>query len=173
MPEGPISSKESSIKKLDLISSTGQSINLAEVYVQLQIYQDIFAQCMSGKLLLIDSKETFSNFFLCGNEYLHVVIDKPGLNRPFERIFRVYKVGDRKPVSNTGQSYDIYFCSDELISSNSILVSKSYKSSKIKDVILDILNKELKVEPNRIAKLEDTQGNFDFIIPGYLSLIHI
>lgn len=167
MANGPVSSKQSSIQKLDLINSGGQSINLAEIFVQLQIYQDIFAQCMSGKLLLVDSKETFTNFYLCGNEYLHLVIDKPGLNRPFERIFRVYKVADRKPTSNSGQMYDIYFCSDELISSNSMVVSKAYKSTKIKDVILDILNKELKVEPNRIAKLEDTQGNFDFIIPGY------
>ena len=167
MAEGPISSKQSSIKKLDLINSGGQSINLAEIFVQLQIYQDIFAQCMSGKLLLVDSKETFTNFYLCGNEYLHVILDKPGLNRPFERIFRVYKVADRKPVSNSGQMYDIYFCSDEMISSETLYVSKAYKSTKIKDVILDILNKELKVEPNRIAKLEDTQGTFDFIIPGY------
>jgi len=122
---------------------------------------------MSGKLLVVDSKETFTNFYLCGNEYLHVVLDKPGLNRPFERIFRVYKVADRKATSNSGQMYDVYFCSDEFISSNSMLVSKSYKSTKIKDVVLDILSKELKVESNRIAKLEDTQGNFDFIIPAY------
>ena len=167
MANGPVSSKQSSIQKLDLINSGGQSLNLSEIFVQLQIYQDIFAQCMSGKMLLVDSKETFTNFYLCGNEYLHIIIDKPGLNRPFERIFRVYKVADRKTTSNSGQMYDIYFCSDELISSNSMVVSKSYKSTKIKDVILDILNKELKVEPNRIAKLEDTQGNFDFIIPGF------
>lgn len=167
MANGPVSSKQSSIQKLDLINSGGQSLNLSEIFVQLQIYQDIFAQCMSGKMLLVDSKETFTNFYLCGNEYLHIIIDKPGLNRPFERIFRVYKVADRKTTSNSGQMYDIYFCSDEFISSNSIVVSKSYKSTKIKDVILDILNKELKVEPNRIAKLEETQGNFDFIIPNY------
>jgi len=167
MANGPVSSKQSSIQKLNLINSGGQSINLAEIYVQLQIYQDIFAQCMSGKLLVVDSKETFTNFYLCGNEYLHVVLDKPGLNRPFERIFRVYKVADRKATSNSGQMYDVYFCSDEFISSNSMLVSKSYKSTKIKDVVLDILSKELKVESNRIAKLEDTQGNFDFIIPAY------
>lgn len=165
--KGQLYSKDSSIKKLDLINSGGQSISFAETYVQLQIYQDIFAQVMSGKLLIVDSKETFTNFFLCGNEYLHIVIDKPGLNRPFERIFRIYKVTDRKTVSNSGQMYDIHFCSDELISSNSILVSKAYKSAKIKDVVLDILNKELKVEPNRIANLEDTQGSFDFIIPSY------
>ena len=66
MANGPVSSKQSSIQKLDLINSGGQSINLAEIFVQLQIYQDIFAQCMSGKLLLVDSKETFTNFYLCG-----------------------------------------------------------------------------------------------------------
>lgn len=167
MANGPINSKQSVVKKLDLISSTGSSIPLADIFIQLQIYQDMFAQCMSGKLTMVDSMEHFSASNMCGNEYVHVVLDKPGLNRPFERIFRVYKVTDRKAISNSGQVYDIHFCSDELLTSNSMLISKAYKDTKIKDVIFDLLTKELKVESNRIAALEDTMGGFDFIIPGY------
>ena len=167
MPEGPLNSKQSIIKKLDLISSSGVSIPLAGIYVQLQIYQDIFAQCMSGKLMMIDSMEHFSAANMCGNEYLHVAFDNPGKNLPFERIFRIYKVTDRKAVSNSGQIYDIHFCSDEQITSNSMRISKAYKDTKIKDVIFDILTKELKVDNFRISELEDTQGGFDFIIPGY------
>jgi hypothetical protein len=166
-PTGPITSKDSVIKRLDLINSSGQVVNLTNIYVQLQIYQDIFAQCMAGKILIQDAMETFTSFYLCGNEYLHISVDNPGRNAPFERIFRVYKVADRKPISNSGQRYELYFCSDELISSNSLLISKAYKSSKITDVIADVLLNELKVGPERIGSFEDTFGVYDFIIPSY------
>ena len=47
---------------------------------------------------------------------------------------------------------------------------KAYKSTKIKNVVSDILTQELKVDASRIASLEDTSGNFDFIIPNYRPL---
>jgi hypothetical protein len=104
---------------------------------------------------------------MVGNEYIKVSIDKPGLGRPLQRIFRIFKASQRAPSTDSGQTYTLHFCSDEMISSQQILVSKSYKSAKIRDVVSDILLKELGTEPSRIASLEQTSGNFDFIIPNY------
>jgi hypothetical protein len=122
---------------------------------------------MNGNIMITDGNDTFGAFYFCGNEYLKVSIDKPGLGLPLERLFRVYKATDRKPSSDSGQTYILHFASDELLSSESILVSKAYKSRKIKDVVSDILLKELNVDPQRISSLEDTSGSFDFIIPNY------
>jgi hypothetical protein len=54
-----------------------------------------------------------------------------------------------------------------MLSSEQLMISKAYKTTKIKDVVSDILLKELSVEPQRIASLENTSGSFDLIIPGY------
>jgi hypothetical protein len=122
---------------------------------------------MSGNILINDGNDVFTNFYMCGNEYLKISIDKPGLNLPLERLFRVYKTTDRKPSSDSGQVYLLHFCSDELISSETLSVSKSYKSTKIRNIVSDILLNELKVDPQRIASLEDTSGSFDLLIPAY------
>lgn len=167
MAEGTLGSKDFEIKKLELINSGGQTIDLRYVFIQMQIYQDIFSSVMNGNILLNDSKETFSTFYLCGNEYLSVSIDKPGLNRPFEKVFRVYKTTDRKPVSNSGQAYTLHFVSDELITSEMMSLSKAYKGQKINDIVRDILTKELKIDASRINNLESTSGVHDFIIPAY------
>jgi len=166
MAEGTLGSKDFEIKKLELINSGGQTIDLRYVFIQMQIYQDIFASVMNGNIIINDSKETFSTFYLCGNEYLHVIVDKPGLDRPFEKIFRVYKTTDRKPISNSGQVYTLHFCSDEFISSEMLSVSKAYKSLKVSDIVNDILSNELKIDPTRINNLEKTSGVYDLIVPS-------
>jgi hypothetical protein len=164
---GMFGSKDYDIQSLDLINSGGQTLDLRRIFVEMQIYQDLYSSVMNGTILINDGNDVFGNFYLCGNEYLKVKIDKPGLGRPLERMFRIYKASDRNPSTDSGQSYLLHFCSDEMISSQQILVSKSYKSTKIKDVVSDILVNELKVDAKRIASLENTSGSFDFIIPNY------
>jgi hypothetical protein len=164
---GVYNSKDYKINSLELINSGGQTIDLRNIFVEMQIFQDLYSSVMNGNILVNDGNDTFGNFYLCGNEYLKVSIDKPGLNLPLERLFRIYKTTDRKPSSDSGQAYILHFCSDEMLSSEQLMISKAYKTTKIKDVVSDILLKELSVEPQRIASLENTSGSFDLIIPGY------
>ena len=160
-------SKDYEIKSLELINSGGQTVDLRNIFLEMQIFQDLYSSIMSGNILINDGNDVFTNFYMCGNEYLKISIDKPGLNLPLERLFRVYKTTDRKPSSDSGQVYLLHFCSDELISSETLSVSKSYKSTKIRNIVSDILLNELKVDPQRIASLEDTSGSFDLLIPAY------
>lgn len=165
--DGMFGSKDFKIQSLDLINSGGQTLSLQKIFVELQIFQDLYSSVIYGEILINDGNDVFSNFYLVGNEYLSVKIDKPGLGRPFERLFRIFKASRRTPTTDSGQSYILHFCSDEMVSSQQILVSKSYKTTKIKNIVSDILRTELSVEPSRIFSLEETSGNFDLIVPNY------
>lgn len=164
---GLYNTKDYEINALELINSGGQTVDLRKIFVELQIFQDLYSSVMNGNIVINDGNDIFSNFYLVGNEYLRISIDKPSLGRPLERIFRVYKSSNRTPSTDSGQLYILHFCSDELISSEQILVSKAYKSVKIRDIVSDILLKELNIDSNRINSLEDTSGNFDLIVPNY------
>jgi len=168
--DGVFGSKDFKLEQLELINSGGQTLNLKKIFVELQIFQDLYSSVMYGEILINDGNDIFSAFYLIGNEYLKVKIDKPGLNRPLTRLFRIFKASKREPTTDSGQRYLLHFCSDEMVSSQQILVSKSYKNSKIKQVVSDILINELSVEPERINKLEETSGSFDLIIPNYRPL---
>lgn len=164
---GIVNSKDYDIKTLDLINSGGQVVDLRKVFIEIQLFQDLFSSVMSGSILLNDGHDIFNNFYFCGNEYIQLSIDKPSLNSPIQKVFRVYKTAGRKPGSDSGQIYQLYFCSEELIFSNQKLVSKAYKGKKTTEIIRDILTNELKVDPSRIKTVEQTSGVYDYVVPAY------
>lgn len=167
---GIVNSKDYDVKVLEIINSGGATVDVRKVFVELELFQDLFSSVMSGTILLQDGHEVFSNFYFCGNEYLRLSIDKPSMNKPIEKVFRIYKAAGRKPASDSGQFFLLYFCSEELIFSNQKLLSKSYKGQKTNEIIRDILLNELKVDAKKIKTFEQTSGVYDYVIPSYRPL---
>lgn len=170
---GVNNSKNYEIKALELINSGGQTVDIRKTFFEMEIFQDIFSSCMTGRVLIQDGNDIFGNFYFCGNEYIRISIDKPSLGKPMEKTFRIYKSEGRKPSSGSGsggQFFMLYFCSEELVFSNSKLVSKTYKSMKTVDIIKDVLANELKVDPSKIRALEGTSGVYDLVVPNYRPL---
>lgn len=165
MADGVLTTRDYKLNALKLVTSSGANIDLDAIFVELQIFQDMYSSVMNGELLINDSKDIFSNFVLCGNDYLMVSIDKPSLNLPLEKVFRVYKVTNRSPVKSDTQVYTLHFCSDELITSNSMKISKSYKDMKTSDIVSDVLTNHLKVDKSKISYIEDTAGTYDYVVP--------
>ena len=164
--KGVVSSKDYDIKTLELINSGAQSVDIRKTFMELQIYQDLFTSVMSGSVLISDGHDIFSNFYFCGNEYLRMSIDKPTLGKPLEKTFRIYRADARTPSSDNGQIYLLYFCSEELILSNSKLVSKAYASKKTHEIIQDVLLNELKIDKTKIGVIESTAGVYDYVVPN-------
>lgn len=172
MPEniGSLSSKDYVLKTLRLISSTGDSVDISSIFMELEIYQDLYASVMHGDVVINDGADHFNNFNFCGNEYLQISIDQPGLGLPLEKLFRIYKTSDRKPSKDNAQVYVLHFCSEEMILSNSMRISKSYKGMKASDIIKDVLINSLKVGADRINSFDETAGQYDFVVPYYRPL---
>ena len=165
--DGMSSAKDFSITSLDLINSAGQTISLISAMIELTIHQSIDAMVMFGELLVVDGNDIFNVFSLNGSEYLKVNIDQPSMEQPIEKTFRIYKVGERSHNNNAGAKYIIYFASNEMMLSNSIVVSKAYKNKKTSDIVYDVLKNILKVNSKRITKMDSTAGLFDFVVPSY------
>jgi citrate lyase gamma subunit len=114
--------------------------------------------------MLGDALDLPSSLKLHGNEFLVVSIDKPSLNKPITKTFRIYRIGERSLGANGLQNYTVYFCSEEFFISTQMLVSKSYKGLRIDQMVQDLLGK-MKVQTGKVNVLEQTAGNFDIIIP--------
>jgi hypothetical protein len=156
------------INKLQIITSGGNTIDIKDIVVETSIYQDIFSTVLSGQILVTDGHDMIARMAFCGNEYLRMSIDKPTLENPIERIFRIYKVSHREPnVGNdNAQNYILNFCSEELILSLSMLVSKSYKQQTYSSMVTDICQNILKIPDFDSSKIETTLGNYSIIIPS-------
>jgi len=155
------------LKTLNFLDSSGQKIDFRKLMIDMSYYEDIYTFAASGYITIIDAQGFIELLQLTGNEFIEIDFGKIK-DAPNENIqrFRVYKLGNRKPSGNNNlEPYTLYFCSEELMLSEQIKISKSYKGQKISNIIKDILVDKLKIKSTNIEKIEETTGMYDFVIP--------
>lgn len=152
------------ITTLSLHTSDGNVVDLSELVLELNIFEDIFSPTMTCTMRINDGSDLISNFKFHGNEFLELELDKPSLNDPIKKVFRLYKLSDRSFDTNY-QNYTLHFCSEEMILSPQVMISKSYRGLKVSDMVQDILRTYLKVNPKKINYIQLTEKAFDIIIP--------
>ena len=156
-----------SIQTLNLLTASGQRFELKKLLVELSYFEDIYSFVTSGYITLVDAQGFLELFQLTGNEYIEVNFGKirTGTNST-DQLFRIYKTSDRKPSGNlNSEVYTLYFCSEELLLSEQIKISKSYTGMEISKIIDSILVEKLKVKRKNIQIIEPTIGMYDFVIP--------
>src|ERR1017187_10818049 len=162
---GLVASSDYVLNQLTIVTSSGQTIDVQNIMLELDLYEDIFAPTMSGSIRLGDAADIISSLSLHGNEFLLLNIDKPTLNKPIIKTFRIYKISNREFGTASLQNYTLWFCSEELLLSSQTTVGKSYKGIRIDQMVNDILMNKLKTDPSKVSIFTQTAGNFDLIIP--------
>jgi len=165
--DGVIYPLDYSIQDIDLFTSGGQKFNIRRLMGVFNYYEDIFGFCSSGSIVLIDAQGFIEKMQLTGNEFLQINIGKVK-DDPANIVenFRCYKIDKAKPTGNMNSvTYELFFCSEELLLSEQTKVSQSYKGQTITFIITDILAKKLQVHSNKVGIIEETTGVYDFVVP--------
>jgi len=157
------------LKTLNFLTASGNRMEMRKLFRELSYYEDIYTFTVSGYVKIEDSQGFIESLQLTGNEYMEVNFGKlkNGPNKD-DQLFRVYKVGNKEATGNQNTHYyTLYFCSEELILSEQIKISKSYKGMKISDIVSDVLQSQLNVDDTKINTVEETTGLYDFIVPRF------
>ena len=86
-------------------SSGAYGLNFKNLVLELNYYEDLFSNCITGNLYISDSVNYINLLQLDGNERLHLKIETPTRNAPLERTgentkkdrsFRIFSVTNRK-----------------------------------------------------------------------------
>jgi hypothetical protein len=163
-----------SLNSLNLLTASGQKIELEKLMIEMSYYEDIYSFVVSGHITIMDAQGFHELLPLTGNEFIEINFSKTsnqinGINRNF----RVYKMGPKITTSNMNTDiYTLYFCSEEMILSEQNKLSKSYKGKKISDIIKNILTDNgptgvFQLSNKRIQKIEETMGMYDFVVPKF------
>jgi hypothetical protein len=155
---------------LNFLIASGQKFNLKKLLIELCYYEDLYSFSVSGYLTVQDAQGFVELLQLTGNQFLELEFGKiKGAPNNIKQTLRVYKIENRKPSGNMNtESYKLYFCSEELVLSEQIKISKSVVGNKISDIVKGILtnsNGGLSVNSQKIYRIEETMGIYDFIIP--------
>jgi hypothetical protein len=164
---GTYSTQDAGIDKISLTTAGGDVVDLKRLVIELSYFEDIYSFSASGYVMLRDSLGLIEKMQITGKELIDISFGKTqDGERNIKKTFRIYKIGDRKPTGNlSSETYKLYFCSEELILSEQIKVSKSYTGWKISDMVSDILFHKLKTPNNKIYNIEQTTGLYDFVVP--------
>lgn len=172
------------IERLKLVSSKNIIIDLLEFLAELNIYEDMFHNCMHGNIVLTDSRNLIEKLPLVGDEYLMIKIRTPSFETTIEKTFRVYKVSDRNIVRDTNtQNFILHFSSIELfydillplylpfqgdihsvvgeIFQNFISANREYEISNAEDQIKEIES------TTSLILLNETSNKVKFVSPGW------
>lgn len=166
--QGLLAAADYKLTTCAIVTSQGDLIDIRNIMLEMNLYEDIFAACVTGDIKLGDGADIISSYQLHGNEYIIMSVDKPTLNQPITKTFRIYKISNRRMNDTALQNYTIHFCSEELILSSQSSLSKSYKGLSIATIVKDILNSRLQVNASKMPPnsiFQDTTSKFDLIIP--------
>lgn len=166
MSDGLYNALDYTISSCYITGSSGQSIEFRNIVIEFNYYEDIFSNCITGNLLVSDSKGYIGILQLQGFEYLTLVLDKPGMGSPISKEFRVCNITHRTMTTQTNENYIINFCSEELLLNEQYRVSKSYNNTLVSDIVIDIALNRLKIPTNKII-VDKTIGMRDIVLPNF------
>lgn len=158
---------EYQIKTLALVGADGTAVNLIEIMRELNLFEDLFSNTMTGSLFLSDTQNLINILPIIGVEHLIVSLTKPSTPWAIDKTFRVYKITDRRKASAFSEDYILHFCSEEAVLNESLKISKSYTNMPVSDIVHDIAINQLKIDPKKFPPdaLTSTTGNFDITVP--------
>ena len=125
---------EISIKFLD-----GTTIDVRYLMEELNIYESIFNNTLSGNIILNDSLNLPANKSISGHEVVTINISLPDTDYQINLQFRIYKQTTVNGNSEGKQTYVLYFASEEFIEDKKQKVSQSWKFQYADKIIKDIL----------------------------------
>lgn len=150
------------IKELTITSITGEKFDITNHLSELNIYEDIFSNGLSGNIVLTDWANLFNLIPIFGQEKLTVSFKTPVIDTDNKTLeFQIYKISDRILEKERTQIYTLYFASIPTVKNSLTKISKSYQgqiSDIVNDIVLDYLDSEL-------FSSFGTVGNHKFIIP--------
>ena len=172
------------IEQLKIVSSTNVIIDIVDFLVELNIYEDMFAGCMHGNMVLSDSRNLIEKAPLIGEEFLIIKLNTPTFPDSIEKTFRVFKISDRNIVrDNNTQTYTLHFASIELFYDVMLPLFLPFEG-KITDVVGEIFKNYVMANRNYgisetnnditeiefvtpLAILNDTSNSVKFVSPGW------
>jgi hypothetical protein len=121
---------EYTLKRLDLINSRSNSIDLTAITIEINIFESIFTNTISASLIIVDTADLINNVDIRGQEFVEMEIETPSLDekgQPFVLTFSVYKFGAREDANAGASIYELSLVSPEFLLNHRRRISKSYE----------------------------------------------
>ena len=122
------------INGVHIINSRGKRVDVTLIVQQIDIYEDITAPFITGKLFISDSLALGEILPLFGEELLVLDLESPFTNFKLNKTFFIYKMEGRENASMKNVVYTLDFVSIEAFTDLNCKISLKY-DGKISDLV--------------------------------------
>jgi hypothetical protein len=153
------------VNDLSIVTPDGKSLFVQDYLVELNIFEDIFANFLTGKLILSDSANMIGTLPVKGVETLLVDIVTPTMNKSIKKAFQIYGVANRTFTRDQNtQVYELSFCSKEGYLNGAKYLYKQYKGTP-SQIIQSIYDEELKIDTDLVV-FDNSKNQVKFVANG-------
>lgn len=153
------------VNDLSITPPGGQGMFIQDYLVELNIYEDIFSNFVTGTLIMSDSGNLIGNLPIKGVEKLTVDLYTPTLGKNIKRTFQIYSVSNRSFTRDQNtQIYTLNFCSLEGYLNGAKNLYKAY-DGKPSEIIKKIYDEELKVD-TELKVFDNADNKVKFVANG-------
>ena len=149
-------------------SGTPKRLDIRNLIVEFNIYEDLNSPFLSGNMILIDASNAIQSLPITGFERLEFFFRTPGATKGFDFSIKsghpmfVYALENRQGANPRSQMYQLKFISLEAIRDNQNRISQAFTGST-DQMILDICYNYLNTKKDVLV--EETKGVYKMVMP--------
>ena len=162
------------LRNLFLHTHYGEVIDITAIMVELNIYESIFKNAVTGSVVIGDTKNQIARLQINGLERISFKLTTPGQTADADTIdasettgnpFHVYKISDRKQESPTLTTYVLHFASREFMRNIRTKISQSFEGTLDEHVRLIMSDKEY-LDSRKTLYNEATANQDKIVVPN-------
>ena len=163
---------EYNLENCEIISSAGVAVDISPNIVEINIFENIFKNSLSGSIIIADTNNLCDNLPIIGQEYIALKIVTHGLEETEQvidftkNVFCLYEVGNRQSASVGSEVYELKFCSPELLRNERVRVSKSFEQTA-DQIVKAVMENPKYLNTRKKVYLEPTLGIRKILSPNY------
>ena len=159
---------------IDLINHKGEAIDLKFIFIELNLYESIYKNAVTGTLIVTDAKNQIGRLEVQGLERIAFKLSSPGTKNVEDMLdasvetgepFHVYKITDRKQIGPGVMQYTLHFGSREFMRNLRTKVSQAY-NGRLDIAVRKILQEEDYLDSRKKLKYEKTGNSNKIVIPN-------
>jgi len=159
---------------IDLINHKGEAIDLKFIFIELNLYESIYKNAVTGTLIITDAKNQIGRLEVQGLERIAFKLSSPGTKNVEDMLdasvetgepFHIYKITDRKQIGPGVMQYTLHFASREFMRNLRTKVSQAY-NGRLDIAVRKILQEEDYLDSRRKLKYEKTGNSNKIVIPN-------
>ena len=153
----------------------GLELDLRDQLANINIYEDIFTNSITGSISFVDTNNLTANASIVGQEKLKLVLVTPNASDDTSRDMainfsdqplHIYQIKSSINVNDRTKTFELAFTTNEIMRNNRIRVCQSYNGEPAKEIIKKVIRDPELLNSKKEFYYEETTNLFQMIAPN-------